>query len=46
MNNIHLHSGSCSPTQKATESEDDPCTLAYLSSVQGEEDFIVFCGDI
>lgn len=46
MNNIHLHSGSCSPTQKATESEDDPCTLGSLSSVQGEEDFTVFCGDI
>lgn len=46
MNNIHLHSGSCSHTQKATESEDDPCTLGYLSSVHGEEDFTVFCGDI
>lgn len=46
MNNIHLHSGSCSHTQKATESEDGPCSLGYLSSVHGEEDFTVFCGDI
>ena len=44
MNNIHLHSGRGSHTQKAAESEDDPCTLGYLSSVQGEEGFTVFCG--